>query len=65
MPLGTGNDLSRVLGWGAEHSSSTDAAEILNQILKAEPLPLDRYALSYLVFGTNDILVFLQMVRGN
>lgn len=43
VPLGTGNDLSRVLGWGAEHSSSTDAAEILNQILKAEPLPLDRW----------------------
>lgn len=44
VPLGTGNDLSRVLGWGSEHSTSDITGEqILRNIQRATPVKLDRY----------------------
>ncbi|GLV39416.1 Diacyl glycerol kinase epsilon [Carabus blaptoides fortunei] len=44
VPTGTGNDLSRVLGWGAEHAPYTDGADLLQKILKADPQQLDRWS---------------------
>ncbi|UJR32424.1 hypothetical protein I4U23_019886 [Adineta vaga] len=41
-PLGTGNDLSRVLGWGDQYSS-TRLFQILTQIVPAHPMALDRW----------------------
>ncbi|KRX88664.1 Diacylglycerol kinase epsilon [Trichinella pseudospiralis] len=43
LPLGTGNDLSRVLGWGDGHSGIVDAAGILQQLSQATPVKLDRW----------------------
>ncbi|VDH97788.1 diacylglycerol kinase (ATP) [Mytilus galloprovincialis] len=44
LPLGTGNDLSRVLGWGEGHTMHDMAiSTVLHQVEKAEPDMLDRW----------------------
>ena len=43
LPLGTGNDLSRVLGWGEGHTGDVDCSEYLHVMKKAKPVMLDRY----------------------
>ncbi|XP_066153489.1 diacylglycerol kinase epsilon isoform X2 [Euwallacea fornicatus] len=43
IPLGTGNDLSRVLGWGKENGSELDVPKILNDIQEASLSQLDRW----------------------
>lgn len=42
LPLGTGNDLSRVLRWGKEHDSNLDPTDILQKIEFAEKVNFDR-----------------------
>jgi diacylglycerol kinase (ATP) len=44
LPLGTGNDLSRVLGWGAGHSGGVDAVDWLERYARAVPVQIDRWA---------------------
>ncbi|XP_074098663.1 diacylglycerol kinase epsilon [Cotesia typhae] len=46
LPLGTGNDLSRVLGWGSEYGSSVEATKILQSIQDARPVKLDRWTVT-------------------
>lgn len=46
LSLGTGNDLSRVLGWGSGHSGSVNVAEVLSALERAVPVNLDRWAVS-------------------
>ncbi|KAG5878011.1 hypothetical protein JTB14_025466 [Gonioctena quinquepunctata] len=43
LPLGTGNDLSRVLGWGKQNSSELQVDQILANIQDARVSELDRW----------------------
>jgi len=50
LPLGTGNDLARVLGWNSEPSASTattsrllDRQDLIQTVYRAEPIELDRW----------------------
>lgn len=45
--MGTGNDLSRVLGWGKEHDLNKQPEDILQEIQVAEKVELDRYTEQY------------------
>ncbi|XP_025836280.1 diacylglycerol kinase epsilon isoform X2 [Agrilus planipennis] len=43
LPLGTGNDLSRVLGWGRENPSEVNVPDLLKKIDRAEVIDIDRW----------------------
>jgi len=45
MPLGTGNDLARTLGWGGGYAKE-DIATILKEIMDGEHVLVDRWALT-------------------
>ncbi|XP_022185796.2 diacylglycerol kinase epsilon isoform X2 [Nilaparvata lugens] len=44
IPLGTGNDLARVLGWGSSYTPTDDGGlQILTKVQAAKHIPLDRW----------------------
>jgi len=43
FPLGTGNDLSRTLGFGSGSDSSDNVSEYMERLARAETVPLDRW----------------------
>eukprot|EP00929_Paragymnodinium_shiwhaense_P090669 TRINITY_DN50822_c0_g1_i1.p1 TRINITY_DN50822_c0_g1~~TRINITY_DN50822_c0_g1_i1.p1 ORF type:complete len:594 (+),score=85.05 TRINITY_DN50822_c0_g1_i1:96-1877(+) len=45
VPLGTGNDLARALGWGGGMRSVGHILRYLEWVLKAQPVPLDQWRL--------------------
>lgn len=46
LPLGTGNDLSRVLGWGEASTADFEPLELLQKVRSAVPVPLDRWEIN-------------------
>ena len=46
IPLGTGNDLSRCLGWGGGYSGQ-DLNAVVAEMLIADVVPLDRWSLAF------------------
>ncbi|KAM6144025.1 diacylglycerol kinase kappa [Erethizon dorsatum] len=44
IPLGTGNDLARVLGWGASWNKNKSPLDILNRVEQASMRILDRWS---------------------
>ena len=50
VPLGTGNDLARVLGWGSGYVGEEDIGELLSAVETADVVPLDRLVI-VLVFS--------------
>lgn len=46
LPLGTGNDLSRVLGWGEGHDTDEDISDAVDQVIAAKVVQLDRWKIT-------------------
>ncbi len=47
VPLGTGNDLARVLRWGPGYTRDEDPLSLLRDVIDAEEIRLDRYSLIF------------------
>ncbi|XP_016013638.2 diacylglycerol kinase eta isoform X2 [Rousettus aegyptiacus] len=45
LPLGTGNDLARVLGWGSSYDDDTQLPQILEKLERASTKMLDRWSI--------------------
>ncbi|XP_021270356.1 diacylglycerol kinase epsilon isoform X4 [Numida meleagris] len=43
LPLGTGNDLSNTLGWGAGYAGEVPVEQILRNVMEADGIVLDRW----------------------
>uniref|UniRef100_A0A673FTM2 Diacylglycerol kinase n=1 Tax=Sinocyclocheilus rhinocerous TaxID=307959 RepID=A0A673FTM2_9TELE len=43
LPLGTGNDLSNSLGWGAGYAGEIPVEQVLRNVLEAEVVQMDRW----------------------
>eukprot|EP01012_Entosiphon_sulcatum_P051356 TRINITY_DN7052_c0_g1_i1.p1 TRINITY_DN7052_c0_g1~~TRINITY_DN7052_c0_g1_i1.p1 ORF type:complete len:472 (-),score=105.16 TRINITY_DN7052_c0_g1_i1:9-1424(-) len=46
LPLGTGNDMARTLGWGGSFEDTNEVASFLAKVSDALPVPLDRWKIT-------------------
>ncbi|KIH61818.1 diacylglycerol kinase catalytic domain protein [Ancylostoma duodenale] len=64
LPLGTGNDLSRVLGWGSGTNGDLDILQYLNDVYAAGTQKLDRWKImikSKNQFGRRTVITNMKM----
>lgn len=47
LPIGTGNDLARVLRWGPGYTGNEDLSVLLQDVVEAEDVSLDRWAVIF------------------
>ncbi|XP_054081114.1 diacylglycerol kinase theta isoform X5 [Zeugodacus cucurbitae] len=47
VPLGTGNDLARVLCWGSGYTGGEDPLNLLRDVIEAEDIRLDRWTVVF------------------
>jgi len=55
VPLGTGNDLARVLGWGAGYTGDEDPLNLLQDVIDAEEIILDRWTILFHLDETQEV----------
>jgi len=54
LPLGTGNDLARTLGWGGGFNASDDLLQTLVDVRQSEPVMVDRWLVTIRCPSTED-----------